>query len=374
MVDNTRPPRALGALALTALLAAPALAQTTPSTAQPTRPAQNTTATSAGVSDAIFQKLRPATFRLDQRAASDNSPPDGIGTGWFINDSGLALTAYHVIFGADKLSARFLNGERYDVEVVGYDDSNDVALVQVKVNRKVPFIPLAQAAPKVGEAALAIGNSGGQLLKEKRGVLKRLDVAAGRADFPSGTLELDAPLAPGDSGGPVINARGEGIGVVSYIRAAQGSTPRQLVWNSYAVPMTSGSSLLASLQAGRKNDAPAIGIGYSLPGELPDEYFSFGLGGKPGVLFTSVVKDGPAARAGLRPLQVLDGDSTPPRLAGDVIVAVNGKTVREWLDLIEQIRAYKVGDTVRLTVQRGAQSVEVPVELGARAQVNGGTR
>ncbi len=320
----------------------------------------------------MFQKLRPATFRLEQRSASDRGAPDGLGTGWFISDDGLALTAYHVVFGAPKLSARLLNGERYDLTVIGYDDSNDVALVKVNVKGKVPFVPLAQQGPKVGDAALAIGNSGGQLLKEKRGVLKRLDVAAGRADFPNGTLELDAPLAPGDSGGPVINARGEGIGVVSYIRAQEGSSNRNPVWNSYAVPITSGSPLLADLRAGKKSDAPAIGIGYSLPFELADSAFTdFGLGGKPGVLFDSVVKDGPADRAGLRPLNVVDGESRPPKLSGDVIVAVNGKSVRVWTDLIEQIRSSRVGDTIRLTVQRGANSVEVPVTLGARADVNG---
>ncbi|MBB6098291.1 S1-C subfamily serine protease [Deinobacterium chartae] len=319
---------------------------------------------------ALFRKAQPATFRLEHRSITDSNTPDGIGTGFFITKDGLALTAYHVVEGARVLSARTLSGERYPVEVVGFDAQADLAVVQVKASRNVPFLPLAASTPKVGQLALAIGNSRGQLLQPKQGRLLRLEVAADRADFPSGTLELDAPLAPGDSGGPILSESGEVIGVVSYIRLDDRERLR-----SYAIPVGSQNALLQELRAGTKRDVPALGITASNVLAnirfLPEAFPKLGLGPKPGAIFDGLAPNGPAARAGLRPVvPISEGDEdTPPQLRGDVITALNGKTVRSFEELVARVREHKVGETVKLTVQRGNQTVEISVQLEARAQV-----
>ena len=97
---------------------------------------------------------------------------------------------------------QLLNKTRYPAQVIGYNDQDDLALLRVNVPRGTPFLPLAAARPAVGETALAIGNGGGAFLTPKTGRLLGLDSDPGRADFPPGTLEMNAPLIPGDSGGP----------------------------------------------------------------------------------------------------------------------------------------------------------------------------
>ncbi|WP_041230945.1 S1C family serine protease [Deinococcus peraridilitoris] len=368
--------RVLTALASALLLTAPlAAAQSAPAA-----PANRTSSTqaqnaAARVPAEVYQKNRAAAFRIEQR--DDNGELDGIGTGYFINKDGLALTAYHVVFGAKNLRARTLSGEVLPVKVVGYDDGNDIAVVQVEVKKDVPFLPLAAEAPKTGDAALAIGNGGGRFLRAEYGNLQRLSVEAGRADFPSGTFELDAQLVPGDSGGPIINAKGEAIGVVSYIQvgsaSGQGarSSARGMQIISYAVPVSRESTLVAALTKGEKRDAPVIGIRGGT--DLRDEAFvPTGLGPKPGVVFFEVTPGSPAAKAGLRPIETLQQPRSPndyPKLRGDVILAVDGKSVRDFTDLLTQVRARKVGDTVTLTVQRGEETVQLKMTLEGRAQV-----
>ncbi len=366
---NTLRARLTAALLL-ALLAAPAGAQpAAPLTSTQVTP--NRAAPSASLSDPLFTKTRPATFRLEQRSASDPREPNGLGTGFFISKDGLGLTAYHVVFAAKALSAKTLSGTRYPVEVVGYDENSDVAVVRVKVGSSVPFLPLTDVIPKIGDRALSIGNGGGAFLTPKRGTLRQLNVKSERADFPSGTLKLDAPLIPGDSGGPIINARGEAIGVVSYIQVGSDTSA------SFGVPVTRNSPLLAALEKGQKVDAPFIGIGQvSQVGawfdSLKDEAFpALGLGPKPGVVFTSVGKNSPASRAGLIALnQLTTGDgSSLPKFTGDVILAVNGRPVRGFGELLAQIRPRKVGETVNLSVQRGNKVVNLKLTLASHAQV-----
>ena len=376
--------RVMGALVSAFLLLAPAsLAQTAPATPATSSAVTQSQVQTARVSNEVFQKLRPATIRIEQRAFNSSEEPEGLGTGFFISKDGLALTAYHVVFGAKSLSARTLSGERLPVKVIGYDDANDVALVQVQVKNDVPVIPLATEGPRIGEAVLAIGNGGGQFLRSARGVLRRLDVPVERRDFPSGTLELDAQLIPGDSGGPIINARGEAIGVVSYIlvngerTTREGQQGRSLDISSYAVPMSQGSALLSAMKRGERRDAPVIGIGLTPQGgqlyeNLRDDAFPrLGLGPKAGVLFDRVTPNSPAERAGLRPVEIVRAGnaSTLPVLRGDVILAVDGTSVRSFLELLNLVRIRNVGETLALTVQRGDQTVQVSVTLAGRAQV-----
>ncbi|MFD1731887.1 S1C family serine protease [Deinococcus malanensis] len=157
----------------------------------------------------LFPKVRPATLRIEECPPNDCSDPDGVGTAFLISEDGLALTAYHVVFGAKNLSAVTVDRKRYKVEILGFDDQRDVALLRVNVPKGTPFLPVAAARPKIGETALAVGNGAGAFLQAKTGRLIGLDADAGRADFPPGTLELTAPLQPGDSGGPVLNAKGK---------------------------------------------------------------------------------------------------------------------------------------------------------------------
>ncbi|MDV6374864.1 S1C family serine protease [Deinococcus arenicola] len=322
---------------------------------------------------ALFAKVRPATLRIEQcnpRVARACDDPDGIGSAVLISADGLALTAYHVIERAENLSAQTLNKKRYAVEVVGYDDQYDLALLRVAVPKGTPFLPLASARPGIGDAVLAVGNGGGAFLASKVGRLTGLDADAGRADFPPGTLQMNAPLVPGDSGGPILNVRGELTGIVSYISLGQGRER-----SSFAVPVTTYDARLAALRTGTKRDAPVIGVTLDnrfnwafMLDEDGFEYFSnlLNLGQVPGAFFSGVSQDSPAQKAGLKPL-VLNGQDQ--RISGDIVTEVNGKRVLNFSEFQYAVRTYAPGDTVILTVLRGPNTLKIPLKLIGRSTI-----
>ena len=341
----------------------------------PTALAQSTgqsTSPRSGLStslQSVYQQARPAVLRIEDCPTTACQDPDGVGTAFVISRDGLALTAYHVMFDSKNPTAVTLNHKRYPVSVVGYDDQSDLALIRVKFPGPVTPLNVAAAAPRIGDDALAIGNGGGAFLRPKSGKLLKLDVASDRADFASGTLQLSAQLIPGDSGGPILNVRGEVEGVVSYI--TPDDTGSKIL--SYAIPVTSTSALLADLKSGVKRDAPVVGLTFSY--DLKPEFFpKVGLGPKPGAVPVSVTKGSPADKAGLRPLELVKEPATAadfPTFKGDVITAVNGKSVQDFTSFLNAVRGYKVGDTVTLSVQRGSQNLQLKLILASRAQIFG---
>ncbi|THF69385.1 serine protease [Deinococcus sp. Arct2-2] len=364
-----------------ALQAVPQSAQ--PGTAQPTSPAERragstpaplTTAEKAAL-NALFTKSRAATLRIEQCPPTNCADSDGVGTAFLISADGLALTAYHVVFQAKNLSAQTVDKKRYAVEVIGYDDQSDLALLRVKVPKGTPFLPLAASRPAVGDSALAIGNGGGAFLTSKTGRLTALDVAAERANFPAGTLELNAQLIPGDSGGPILNTKGEVTGVVSYISVQGQGGVRRI--QSYAVPVTTNDARVAALKRGEKRDAPIIGIG--IGGDLAaltdlserefaeaNRILELDLGTTPGAFFTSVSAGSPAAKAGLQPLQYNEDGK---RVRGDIVTAVNGKRIVNFTEFQFAVRSYAPGDTVTLSVLRAGKTIEVKLVLIPRVTV-----
>lgn len=385
-MNATRLAAACGLTLTLALLSGvgPATAQTAPqSTPQPVpQAAQNartpapralSTAETAALR-ALYSKLRPATLRLEDCDPKNCSDPGGVGTGFLIGD-GYALTAYHVVLGSKTLSAQTLDKKRYAVTVVGYDDQADLALLRVNVPAGAPFLPLAVKGPAIGEALLGIGNGGGAFLTAKTGRLTGLNADAGRADFPPGTIEMTAPLVPGDSGGPVINARGEVVGVVSYIRVSRDDDDI----TSFAVPVTKNDPRLAEFRQGVKRDAPVIGIGLdselaivtALPAEHFAEFsqrFALDLGSTPGAFFTRVTPGSPAARAGLQPLNY---DASGKRVSGDIVTAVNGDRVTNFSDFQYAVRRHKPGETVTLTLIRGGKQLQIKLILAPQTQIRG---
>ncbi|ADV68843.1 S1C family serine protease [Deinococcus maricopensis] len=351
-------------LTLLALLASGAHAQSTTPAAPTARPAPAPSATATAL-DTALTRARAASLRIEHCPPVNCTRANGIGTAFYISTTGLALTAYHVVFGAPALSAVTPDGQRYPVKVVGYDETVDLALLQIGAKSATPALPIASAAPGVGERVGAIGNGGGARFRRVSGSLTALDARALRGDFPDRTLELRANLIPGDSGSAIVNARGEVVGVTSYIR----TDGERIV--SYAVPITARDPKLAELRAGVQRDAPVVGV--RTAGDLTDRAFTLGLGGQRGAVFTDVQPGSPAARAGLRPVEVAaqsqSGEIT--RLKGDVVLAVNATRVQNFEEFINAVRALKVGDTVTLKLLRDGQPLSVQLKLAGHAQVFG---
>ena len=303
-------------------------------------------------SRALFNRVRPASVQIEQLSQGGSG---GLGSGFFISAQGLVLTAYHVVDGARVIRVRTLSDQSFPAKVVGFDNAADVALLQIQTRGTVPFLELAPGTPSVGERVLAVGNSHGDFLQARRGLLLALNAEAGRSDFPEGTLEMSAPLAPGDSGGPIVNTRGQAIGVVSYVRVDdQGNT-----LSSYAVPVTANEALITQLKAGVKRDVPAIGLTFDNTHD--------GQTNPPGGVISGVVSGGPAERAGLAGLQQ-DAKGNVTAL-GDVILSVNGQRTRSADDAIYEIRRHQIGDTVTLIVIRGGVRRNVDMRLVARGSL-----
>lgn len=303
---------------------------------------------------ALFKQSRPATVRVE--AVNASSGTGGIGTGFFISAQGQVLTAYHVVSDGQLFQVTTLAGQALPARVTAFDAAKDVALLQVQGKGPFPFLKLTTRAPRVGETVLAIGNSNGDYLQPRRGQLTALNVEAGRADFPQGTMEMTAALAPGDSGGPIIDGNGQAIGVVSFIRQNANGTTR----TSYAVPVVEGNDLIQSLRAGEKRDIPVVGLVF-------DPTHS-GQTDPPGAVILRVAKGSPAEKAGLRGCQVnRDGQLTA---LGDAIISVNGVSTPDANAFIQRVQKLRIGQSVTLQVLRGGQGQPFETTLTLTAKRN----
>jgi len=295
---------------------------------------------------ALYERAAPAVAVV-RTVVEDRQ---GTGTAFAISRDGLALTAAHVVRRADRISVEFEPGRRLAARVVGYDARRDVALLRAEAGA-ASVLRLADAsALQVGEPVAVISNPRGRPKVLSTGAL--LDVGLSLPGLVPGILiRVSAEVAPGSSGGPVLNARGEVVGVVVAVSARPGAE------GGLAVSSAAVAQALPALMAGARVERAWIGIlGTTVTPELARER---GLSVQRGVLVVEVVPEAPAARAGLRP----DAANGFP---GDVIVALNGRPVDSMDDLLALLAEHQPGDRVRLRLVRGTAVVEVDLVLGVR--------
>lgn len=346
---------------------------------------------------AAYELARPATLRIEARCASVfRGGPLGVGSGFFVSPQGDVLTAYHVVESdaAAVCPVRYIgtspDGSEVPLTLVGFDAYFDLAWLRAEVDHEVPFVPLALRAPQPGAEVVAIGNSRGAFLEPRAGRVTRLGVQANRADFADDTIELTASLAPGDSGGPVVNSAGEAVGVVSYISYSPGTLRSEAYvppflrglglpseFASYAVPVLRDSELLAALREGERRDVPVIGFSWRPGFDYEPATGEWSFGSRPGPIVVQVAPGGPADAAGLRgyrerPRYDDGGDLVGVDREADVIVAVDGEPTPSFYDLMEVVRRKAIGETISLTVQRGRATHRLQLTLGAKREVFAG--
>ena len=347
-----------------------------------------------GILAEVFEDTRPATLRIEARVDTTFiGGPLGVGSGFFISEDGLLVTAYHVVdttgglrdrFGDDlSFTAVAPDETEYELELVGFDAYLDLAVMQAAVPGPVDYLPLASVVPEVGSSVVAIGNSRDSFLEARVGDVTQIGVESPRASFAENTIQLTAPLAPGDSGGPVINEAGEVVGVVSYIafNGGQEDIPEFLrgyigaepAFSSYAAPVLAEAEEVTALIAGSRRDVPVIGFSWpninydpARIGEQLGPGVNYpNLGRRPGVVIGDVRPGGPADLAGLQSLQS-EGNNIR---SADIITAVDGEQVEGFYELLELLYLKGVGETVTVTVQRGGETFRVRLELGAKREV-----
>ncbi len=299
--------------------------------------------------------------------------PDGeqqqraLGSGFVLDKSGYIITNYHVVEGAKSINVTFSNNTSIDARLVGSDPSTDLAVLQVDVpSRALTPIPLGDSdRVQVGDSVVAIGNPFGLSRTVTAGIVSAIQrqITAPNEYAIDHVIQTDAPINHGNSGGPLINARGEVIGVNAQIET--GGTAQGNVGVGFSIPANTVKMVAAQLIKSGKVEHPAIGV---LAQDLtPELAKTFRLPVKTGVLVEDVQPGSGAAEAGVKGGTnevTVAGESY--KLGGDIIVEANGVPVRDLAGLRDVVSVMKPGDTVTLKVYRGEELKTIDVKLGRR--------
>jgi len=297
--------------------------------------------------------------------APETQQQKALGSGFVIDKSGHIVTNYHVVQGARKVEVSFSNHESLPARIVGADPSTDIAILQVSTSARA-LTPLALGnsdAVQVGDQVLAIGNPFGLDRTATAGIVSALQrpIQAPNGDEIDHVIQTDAALNHGNSGGPLLDAEGEVIGVNSQIQT--GGTSDGNVGIGFAIPINTVKSVAAQiLRTGRVAHA---WIGVDVRGITATLARVFRLPVDHGLLVEHVESGSAAARAGLHAGSTevtLAGESYI--LGGDVIVSVDGNAIYSVDRLRDLVSAKKPGDTMTLRVYRGKNLETVQVKLG----------
>ncbi|MEB3284023.1 MAG: trypsin-like peptidase domain-containing protein [Candidatus Sericytochromatia bacterium] len=281
-------------------------------------------------------------FRFFFEGAPGGAPSQreekGVGSGFVVASSGLIVTNYHVVRGADKLTVTFHDGKKYPGKVIGQDSGTDLALVKIDA-KGLPTLRLAQPERlRVGQYVVAMGSPLGLSQSVTTGILSAInrDISL---NARVGFLQTDAPINPGNSGGPLLNLRGEVVGVNTAI-AARGQGI------GFAVPVDTLKTVLPQLEAKGRVERPWIGVGIA---NLPEDRSRMFYPVDHGVLVGRVEKGGPAETAGL--------------MAGDVILALDRQKLESANELIREVAKHAPGDAVEVLVSRQGQTKSFKLTL-----------
>ncbi|HMI80853.1 MAG TPA: trypsin-like peptidase domain-containing protein [Solirubrobacterales bacterium] len=290
------------------------------------------------------------------------------GSGFVIDDEGHVLTNNHVIEGATQVRVKLGDSERtHKAEVVGTDPGTDVALLKVDAPAKElhPLTLGRSAEMEVGDPVVAIGNPFGLDRTVTSGIVSALqrNIQAPNGFSISHVIQTDAAINPGNSGGPLINAAGEVIGINAQIATGGGGNGN--VGIGFAIPIDTVRAELEALKTEGEVEHAYLGIqGGTI---TPDLAKAINLPVEEGVLVQTVVKDGPADKAGIEggsTSATINGEEV--QLGGDIVTEANGEKLKSMEDLIELIQDAKPGDTLELKILRGGQEKTADVTLGTQ--------
>jgi serine protease Do len=273
----------------------------------------------------------------------------GLGTGFVIRDDGVVVTNAHVIAGASRIVVMTRDGRTHPARLLGADETNDIAVLKVDA-RGLPVAPLGDSnSLLVGEWAIAIGNPYGFLLGNSEpsvtagvisGVGRNLvDRGAGPSAYFD-MVQTDASINPGNSGGPLVNADGEVIGVNSSIYSTSGGS----IGLGFAIPINRARRVVEDLLEHGAVRRPWVGIklGAERTANVRDVLSR-------GVVVAGVTPSSPAARAGVRP--------------GDVLLTARGRPLRNAFDWEAQLLDLRVGEVLPLRIRRGSREFELQVTV-----------
>jgi S1-C subfamily serine protease len=290
------------------------------------------------------------------------------GSGFVIDPEGHILTNNHVIEGASKITVKLgASNKTYTATVVGADPASDLALLKVSAQSgELHPLTLGRSNEvEVGDPVVAIGNPFGLDRTVTSGIVSALQrqIQAPNGFSIDNVIQTDAAINPGNSGGPLINSEGEVIGINSQIET--GGSGNGNVGIGFAIPIDTARSEIHQLETNGKVEHAYLGIeGGTITPQLAR---ALNLPVTEGAIVQSVVKGGPADKAGIKggnTSATINGAEVS--LGGDIITEIDGKKIASMNDVIEAINAKKPGEEVELTILRGGQTKQATVTLGDR--------
>lgn len=287
------------------------------------------------------------------------------GSGFILTDDGYIVTNYHVVEGANAIQITTYDNESYDAELIGYDESNDIAVLKVDAKNLTPVILGDSDQLNVGDSVVAIGNPLGQLaFSLTSGSVSALNRRISISNVAMNLIQTDCAINSGNSGGALFNSYGEVIGITNAKYSSSGASNTAAIENiGFAIPINNVRNIITSIIENGYIEKTYIGVSvrnaqsYSQNENMWGSGNGFPVDSDPdikGVVVCEVDEGGPADKAGI--------------LEGDVITAVNGTEISNYSELGSILSQGKEGDKYTLTINRDGETVEIKVKLGVRQQ------
>ncbi len=304
--------------------------------------------TSKEIKDPRHPFMNDPLFRhfFGDRPDTESQRASSLGSGVIVSPKGYILTNHHVVETADEIEVALADGKKLRARTVGSDPETDLAVLQID-GGTLPAITFGDAdALRVGDVVLAIGNPFGVGQTVTMGIVSAL----GRSQLGINTFEnfiqTDAAINPGNSGGALIDASGNLVGINTAIYSRSGGS----LGIGFAIPASSAKQVMEQIV--EKGSVVRGWIGVEAQEMTPELATSFNMPSSRGVLIAGVLRGGPAERAGVK--------------AGDVLLEVNGKPVKDQVGMLNLVAALPPGNAATLKLRRQQKEMNLPVEVGKR--------
>ncbi len=303
----------------------------------------------------LYRHLAPATVFLSSHYALGHPLADpettAVGTGFIVDEAGTVLTNAHVVDGAGTITATLYDGQQVRAELVGLDSFTDIAVLRLSaVDRQLPVLKLGDSDQlQIGQKVLVVGSPFGLGFTLSTGIISGLRALPIEVGLKDPLIQTTAPINPGNSGGPLVNSKGRVVGITSAaLMGAQNI--------GFAIPINTAKAVLAELKEKGRVVRPWLGMAGKFLTEDITMLFALPLPLMGGLLVEHVEKGSPAAEAGLQAgtLSVVIA-GRPWVLGGDIIVALQGQSVRSPQDFSRVVKDVRVGQTVEIEYLRDGE-------------------
>lgn len=273
------------------------------------------------------------------------------GSGFILTEDGYLLTNYHVVEGSSAIKATMYDGTAYDAKLIGYDASNDIAVLKIDAQNLTPVVLGDSNNLNVGDSVIAIGNPLGELtFSLTQGAISALNREVTLSGgVTMNLLQTDCAINAGNSGGALFNLYGEVVGITNAKYSSNSMSEASIDNIGFAIPINTVRSIVESIIENGYIAKPYIGVTVE---NVSTEAQNYGL--PKGASIKSVVEGSPAEKAGLR--------------ENDIITAINGKEIDDKNDLVQIVKEAAVGDKLELTIYRRGETLSLTVEIGEQVQ------